>query len=386
MNLPREGGRRTIRTSHIRSYGAAGMTMHDQEDVWGCPRQYRLAVQERAQGRRSGTEATYGQTFHRVLQRMEDDQLAPEEALREVWPAGLPFHRFAEAVEDLDGWLSRDGWHGRYATVATEQDLRMTLGEVGGEPLDFAGRLDVLAVDESSLVVVDYKTNRAPTAKGAMSGDVQMMGYAALARANADRYFPYDRTPDVRVVLDAVKWFESEHRYPPDQLEVWAEWVMAIAARILEDDTAEPALNPGCTFCDFAADCPAILDLPDQALPDGLQLAGQVEWADRARLARKVLDARIRDVDRQVETVVRGGQPEIGPFRFSIETKTAWEADMAALHDLLGVRFYDLARVSKTASLAAFAAGDPVREQVRALFRQVPTGTRVVRTEGDDDG
>lgn len=146
------------------------------------------------------------------------------------------------------------------STIGTELDLRTTLGDVALRGI--IDRLDELPSGE--VVVVDYKTGRAPRPEHSRSRLVGVQFYAFLCEQVLGR-----RPSEVRLMYlaDQVVVVES----PTDQtmrglrqraLAVWAAIERACAT---EDFRPNP--SPLCRYCAFQVYCPAFGGDPSAAVP-----------------------------------------------------------------------------------------------------------------------
>lgn len=378
-------GKPTLSTSRIRSYGAAGMTMDDQEAVAGCPRLYKARWVDRSVPDTRAENLIYGSAVHDALYRMEAEPIGPDEALARAWPSELGPERLAEAKRDLERYLERGGPSTKYATLGVEVDLYAPLyddpefGEVW-----YSGRIDHLGVDledTSTLHVTDYKTNRFPPSRDAVKNDVQMQAYSWLTLRNAERWLP--GKANVVVHYDPIKWYEIEWRYDDETLAVWHEWASAIARRILRDDRATPRVNPGCGWCPVKLNCPAYKKLsgPPEMLDVGVSSIDElVRWREKAAETRKVLDAGIRSADTAIEAYVANRGP-VDVDGTMLELDSAWTSvvDTREAHRLLGQTFYDIAKLTKSA--VEERVHDPgLREAVLKLWQRMPSGTRLKRS------
>lgn len=390
-------GKPTLRTSHIRAYGGAGMVLNGEDDLRGCPRQYKAKYVERRVTEGEQVNLLYGQALHQALYRMEEDMVGPEDALASAWPAQLPIEQWTEAKADLDAYLERGGPMATYGTIDVEVELYAKLydDEEHGE-VWFGGRLDWLGIDVTApqvLHLVDYKTNRFPPSRDSVKNDVQLIGYDWLVRQNWSRIMG-DGAPNVVVHLDAIKWYDVEDVHSLEQLEEWRDWASAIARRILRDEEGRPQLNPGCSWCPVKLDCPEFGKLPElgKSLDAKRAQASQsleqlVAWQDEAKETRKALDAGIEEVNRAVESEAHalGGQLRVGDSVFEVKERGVNVCDNRRAHEILGDSFYDVANVSK-AAVGRLPVSKGVKEQVEwECFEKLVDGTRVVRRKADDD-
>lgn len=383
----------TLSASQVRMYGSGGFRIEGHEAERGCPRRWKARYVDgiKETGPRS-YELTYGSFFHDIMFRMEEDGLTPEQAIEAAYdPATMDLEMWKEALADLDNYMARDASPSdRYGVVAVEQDLKALLyvDEDFGE-IYYRGFLDVLGIDvnESDVLhVSDYKTNRTPPRFEDIKGDIQLLGYTWLALQLWSNWLP--REPRVVTHLDVTKFRDVPIEYTRNEIEQWHSWMVAVARKILRDDTAEPILNPGCGFCHVRDTCPAFNALPSLAetlQQEGTKLSDPIEklkWRDKADALRKLLEKGVKAIDEEFNgKAQQHGQLIVGDQVFSRQVKMKYEVNLQALHAKLGDDFYKAVTTSKTAVERVAKDLDPsTRDQVMSLIRQEPEGTKIVRS------
>lgn len=397
----------TVSASQLRTYGAGGFRLTEQEEARGCPRQYKAKYVEHRVAQEFSYPLVYGRTVHEVLWLMEEESIGPEEALDRCFPPELEPEAYREMLDDLTAYFERGASPtDRFGTIAIEQDLHALLyvDEDFG-PVFYRGIVDWIGVDlevPNLLRVVDYKTNRTPPSVDDVRGDVQLKGYDYLLRQNWERYMPKGSRPRIAQHLDAIKWREVEVAFSDEDIEDWHAWASAVVRRMLRDDKAEPVLNPGCAWCPVKDDCPAYLGLPSVGEAIAAQATGTDEdpaqvplmddvqrlaWRDSANAARLLLEKAVKAVDEEFKTrALTLGAVEVGAQEFVRETEWKDEVDMRALHRALGNDvFYRVISAGKTKIKEMTKDWDPGRTRaVWDAYRRVPVGTTVVRRKREE--
>ena len=230
-----------------------------------CPRRWRFRYVERLP-EPPGVEALVGTFAHRVLELLM--QKAPsrrskEEAkrtARAVWPelAGGEDYRGLELSDDearefrWRAWRAMEGlWHledpAQVEVEATEEQVSVTLGEV-----PFRGVVDRLEREDDGLVVSDYKSGRAPTARHAPERLQQVLLYAAaIAEQTGEQPVRAQLLYlGQRVVATAVTSVEISDAV--GRLE--STWSAIADACDVDDFAARP--GPLCGYCAYAEHCP----------------------------------------------------------------------------------------------------------------------------------
>lgn len=378
--------------SQLRTYGAGGFRLLQQEESRGCPRQYKAKYVEERLVEPFSYPLAYGSMVHEVLYLMEEEAIGPEEALDRCFPPELPPEAYREALDDLTDYLERGASPmDRFGTIAVEQELDALLyvDEDFG-PIHFRGIIDWIGIDlnvPNLLHVVDYKTNRHPPSVDDVRGDVQLKAYHWLVRQNLKKYIPSGRAKIV-VHLDAIKWREVEVAFDDRDIEDWHSWAVAVVRKILRDDEGLPELNPGCAWCPVKDDCPAYDSLPTlgeevagQAPAIGSGDAARLAWRDQANAVRLLLEKAVKVVDEDFKERARlGGVLAIGDVEYAAETEWEEEYDMPSLHAALDDVFYRVVTVGKGRLEKETKDWEPSRvSPVRAAIKKSPKGTKIVR-------
>lgn len=383
----------TVSPSQLRVYGAAGFTLETQENDRGCPRRYKAQyVEDRIPVERDSYPLLYGRYFHAMLEALEKGTHTPDDVVAALLPGDLTPEAYAEAQTDLDAYLERGSSPiDRYATLSSEVELAAELfvdPEFG--PIWYRGKIDWIGVDPDepeTIHVVDYKTNRTPPSIEQVRGDVQMKGYAWLAAIWALQL----GMEQVRVVvhLDAIKWREVEIVFTREEIEGWHAWACAVVRQILRDDEGAPVTNPGCPNCPVRFDCSEFAKLPENAA----QLAGvdvavmtpeqRLRWRDQANTVRLMLAKAVEGIDESFKASARElGRFSVGDVEFVLDTEWKDVVDLPALHAVMGDKFYDVVRTSKTAIVKATKTSPPGEvAAVMACVTRDAVGSTVKRSK-----
>lgn len=380
----------TMSASQLRTYGAGGFRLDEQEEAKGCPRLYKAKYVERRVVEERSEILAYGSFMHDVLFRLENEDLTPEEALEQCFPVDLDPSYWVEARKDLTAYMERGASPvDRYATIAVEAHLTALLyvdEEFG--PIYWQAYIDWLGLDPdvgNTLHVVDYKTNRMPPSLADVMGDAQMKAYHWVVAQNASKFGMTN--PRIVVHLDAIKWREVEVTFTNQDIEDWHSWAVAVCRKILRDETAEPRTNPGCAWCPVKADCPAFDALPAQAADLAAALVGiedpkdRLAWRDAANGIRLLLEKSVKAIDLDFDKATRAaGRIVVGETEFVLEPDWKTEIDIRSLHRAMGGEFYDVVTASKKAIETKTADWDTASvAPVKQAISRVPAGTKVVK-------
>lgn len=351
----------TLSASQLRTYGAGGFEINEQENDKGCPRKYKAKyVDGLTEDGPAPYPLRYGSFFHQIMFFMEEEGLTPEEATEKAFEADMPQEMWTEAREDLENYLSRGSSPmDRFGTLAVEIELKALLyvDEDFG-PVYFRGFLDSVGIDlevPNVVHMIDFKTNRSPASVKDLLGDVQMRGYHWLLLQNWQKFLPVE--PKIISHLDIIKYNDVEIAYTPHDIEDWHTWAITLARKILRDNDAEPVLNEGCGHCFVRDTCPAYNALP--TIGEALQKEGamlidpvaRLEWRDRANKVKNLLDKAVKEVDADFkEKAKKAGSIVVGKEMFVSSPNWINTIDLQKLHGLLGdSKFYEAVSTSKAA-------------------------------------
>lgn len=225
-----------------------------------CPLSYRLHYIEKKQAE-PGLPLRFGKTIHAVLERLikevvDDERTGPlseERAIelyREAWGAeqltGMDV--FAEGLAILRRFIAEQGVVDHRDVLAIEKEFRLPVGPF--EVLGFIDRVDWL--DEETVEVIDYKTNRQLFTRDEVDTSLQMSLYEVAVR----RLWPWAKK--VKLTFWMLRHgLRQETTRTEEQLADALAYVETLG-RQTETATAYPArLNTNCSYCDHRKQCPA---------------------------------------------------------------------------------------------------------------------------------
>jgi putative RecB family exonuclease len=238
----------------------SGASTYDQ-----CPRRWRFRYVDRLPDP-PGVPALAGSFAHRVLELLlqarptERTRDRARQLAREVWPEIEADDDYRALGLDATGsrqfrwkaWLAIEGLWAledpeSVRVRATEHDIR---AELDGVP--FRGIVDRLDEESAGVVVTDYKSGKAPSARYAPARLAQVLLYAAAVdQATGERPVRARLLYLGQKIID-VTVTEAELRNAVDGLR--ATW--AAIGESCATDTFEPRTGPLCGWCPFAERCP----------------------------------------------------------------------------------------------------------------------------------
>ena len=188
-----------------------------------------------------------------------------------------------------------------------------------GVPL--IGAIDkVVEINESTLMIVDYKTSMTIPDSDKLKTDIQLSMYNLVA----NQIYPnYDR---VILCLDMLRKNEMVYTYRTKQeLDEFENYLKVIYDKMVEFDptTAEPNLNMLCGWCDYRNICPKYNEVCSNKKYEFMQINDMsnedlvAEW-EHIKTIKKLLETReselsaaIIDKIKVMETSVDNGEVEL---------------------------------------------------------------------------
>lgn len=235
-----------------------------------CPRSFELHY-VRELPSEPNDALRFGSLLHAVLERLYrwvieeeyEGRLDEERAVeiyRDEWShSGLSgVATYQEGLDILRAYLRDNALVDHRNILAVEQEFRLSIG-----PFDLLGYIDrVDRVDDETIAIVDYKTNRLIFTREEVESDLQLTVYLMAAR----QLWPWAK--NVRLAFALLRHgIRMETERTDEQLAAARDYIVSLAEQT-EKATEYPArLNPNCIYCDHRRQCPAYRDA----------LAGKVE-------------------------------------------------------------------------------------------------------------
>ncbi len=234
-----------------------------------CPLAFRFSQIER-RPEPASPPAVKGTLVHAALERLfwnhpsgERTRAAAAAALRGAWDELQEDPEFMElglGAEQATAFLAdAEGLVANYFELEDPDDTHTVAVELGVEAtvdgMRLRGIIDRLDMGpDGSLVVVDYKTGRAPSERyerGSLSGvqTYALLCESALGRTPAEVRLLYLRQP---VAISSVA---SEQTIRGQRKRAVAVW--SAIERACEGEDFRPNVGPLCEFCHFKTSCPA---------------------------------------------------------------------------------------------------------------------------------
>lgn len=273
-----------------------------------CPRlfEHRYIAKTPPPEGTAATAADFGNVLHETLEalfrwvlaeehtgRLPEDKLL--ELYRDAWTrsglSGAPLYQ--EGLSILRAYVRNHPDIDPYGILAVEQEFNLSLGE-----FVINGRIDrVDRINDTTIAIIDYKSNRLLFSREEVDADLQMSVYALAARA----LWPWATT--VRFVFHMLRHgSELTTDRSQQQLDDAAAYVLATGRQsetgidVTPHDAPEeaprlfaypPRLNPNCGYCDHRASCSAYNDALTRG--DALVVHTPEKIEDTARLRERIV-------------------------------------------------------------------------------------------------
>jgi len=225
-----------------------------------CPLSFKFHYVEK-QPPEPGDPLRFGSVVHAALERLLGEVIAEERSgplseeralalLRDEWAkenlTGLGL--FEEGGAILKRFVADQGVVDHRDLLAVEKEFEIRAGEflVRG----FIDRVD--RIDDETIEIVDYKTNRQLFTREEVDQSLQMSLYYLAAQ----RLWPWAKK--VKLTFHMLRHgVRMGTQRTPEQVEAALAYVVTVG-RMTEEATAfPPLLGPNCVYCDHRRRCPA---------------------------------------------------------------------------------------------------------------------------------
>ena len=269
-----------------------------------CPLSFKLHYIDKARAE-PGVPLRFGKAVHAVLEilvreHMEQEREGPlsedraAELWKEAWAAGelSGVDVFQEGLDILRTFVRDQGALDHQDVLAIEKEFHLPVGPF--TVLGFIDRVD--RVDDETIEVIDYKTNRMLFSRDEVASSLQL----SLYQVAVQKIWPWAK--HVRLTFHMLRHnLKLRTERTPEQLAAALEYVDTMG-RMTEEARDFPArLNSNCIYCDHRRDCPAyaaaLQGQRDVICEDTADLEAVArEREEVARLA-KILYARKRELE-----------------------------------------------------------------------------------------
>jgi RecB family exonuclease len=228
-----------------------------------CPLAFRLHYVDKLQSV-PGVELKFGKAVHWALEQLVGEHTLDRKAeplsighALDLWQLawtneGLTgVGLFAEGVEIIKAFCRSEGVVDPRDVLAVERSFEIAIGR-----FKVVGSIDRIdRIDDFTIRVRDYKTNRLVFSKDEVADSLQLSLYHMAAQA----LFPWART--IELQFDMLRHeLKLRTSRTPEDLEAARRYVVAVGEQTehARDYPARP--NPNCVYCDHKAQCGAYAD------------------------------------------------------------------------------------------------------------------------------
>jgi RecB family exonuclease len=331
----------TLRNAHL-SYSR--LTRFEQ-----CPLSYKLHYLDKKQAE-PGVPLRFGKVIHAVLENLVREVVVDErtgplsedravDLFREAWAddglAGIGV--FEEGLHILREFVREEGAIDHRDVLAVEKEFHLSVG-----PFTVLGFIDrVNWVDDETVEVVDYKTNRQIFTREEVDSSLQM----SLYHIAAQQLWPWAK--NVKLVFRMLRHgIRQATTRTPEQLADALTYVETLGAQTETASEFPARLNANCVYCDHRLHCPAYAEAlqgrPHLVCEDPRDLEAVAREREQVARLAKILYARKEELDGILKAQLRDrDELVLGGVRYRMFTITSHEypvdATLAVLADATGM-------------------------------------------------
>ncbi len=225
-----------------------------------CPLSFRMHYIEK-RAAEPGVALQFGKALHWVLENLIREHSHAEQIgtlsedralklLRTAWAehALSGIQLFQEAVDIVKEFVREEGIVDHRDVLAVEKEFRLSIGK-----FTVLGYIDrVNAIDDETIEIVDYKSNRQLFSREEVDSSLQM----SLYQLAAQQMWPWAKRFKLtfHMLRHGIRMGTTR---TDEQLKVAREYVLALGTATEMASEYPARLNPNCIYCDHRSDCPA---------------------------------------------------------------------------------------------------------------------------------
>lgn len=277
-----------------------------------CPLSYKLHYLDKKQAE-PGIPLRFGKVIHAVLEHLVREQVLDERSgplsedraialYREAWAAdGLAgLEVFEEGLQILRDFVREEGVVDHRDVLAVEKEFRLTVG-----PFTVLGFIDrVNWVDDETVEVVDYKSNRQLFTRDEVDSSLQL----SLYHVAAQRLWPWVKR--VKLTFRMLRHgLRQETSRTPEQLADALTYVETLGVQTETAREFPPRPNANCVYCDHRMHCKAYAEAlqgrPHLVCEDIRDLEAVAREREQVARLAKILYARKEELEGVLKTHLR---------------------------------------------------------------------------------
>ncbi len=248
----------------------------------------------------------FGSLIHTVLEKVyrwvieeEYSGPIPENLIMDLYKdhwaqSGLStFSLFQEGVEILRAYIHDNAIVDHRDILAVEKQFTLSIRDYG--LLGYIDRVD--RINDDTIEIVDYKTNRLIFTRDEVDADLQLSVYNMAAR----ELWPWAK--NVHLVFHLLRHSVRMHtERTQEQLDAARDYVLTLGKRTENATDYPPRLNHNCQYCDVRMRCSeyqqAIAGQIDMQKSDKNDLESVAKERERVARLAKILYARKEELER----------------------------------------------------------------------------------------
>lgn len=314
-----------------------------------CPLSYKLHYLDKKQAE-PGVPLRFGKVIHAVLENLVREVVVDErtgplseeravELFREAWTAdGLAgVGVFEEGLHILRDFVREEGVVDHRDVLAVEKEFQLSVG-----PFTVFGFIDrVNWVDDETVEVIDYKTNRQIFTREEVDSSLQL----SLYHVAAQRLWPWVKRVKLtfRMLRHGIR---QETTRTAEQLADALAYVETLGVQTETAKEFPPRLNANCIYCDHRMHCPAYAEAlqgrPHLICEDTRDLEAVAHEREQVARLAKILYARKEELEGVLKAHLRDREELVlGGVRYRMFTTTSHEypldATLSVLADATGM-------------------------------------------------
>ncbi len=331
----------TLRNTHL-SYSR--LSRFEQ-----CPLSYKLHYLDKRQAE-PGVALRFGKVIHAVLEHLISEVVVDErtgplsedravELYQEAWSAdGLAgLDVFEEGLHILRDFVREEGVVDHRDVLAVEKEFHLPVG-----PFTVLGFIDrVNWVDDETIEVVDYKTNRQIFTRDEVDSSLQL----SLYHVAVQRLWPWAK--NIKLTFRMLRHgLRQETTRTPEQLADALAYVETLGAQTETASEFPARLNANCIYCDHRLHCPAYAEAlqgrPHLICEDTRDLEAVAREREQVARLAKILYARKEELEGVLKAHLRDrDELVLGGVRYRMFNTTSHdyplEATLSVLADATGM-------------------------------------------------
>ena len=225
-----------------------------------CPLSFKLHYVD-GETAEPGDPLNFGKVVHAVLERLMNDVMLQErsgplsadtalEYFRQEWESsGMSgIELFREGIDIIKDFVRMQGEVDHRDILAVEKEFNLPVG-----PFTVLGYIDrVDRVDDETVEIIDYKTNRMLFTRDEVDSSLQMSLYHLAAR----QLWPWAK--NVKLTFWMLRHgIRMTTERTAEQLDAALRYVETVGRMTEEATEFPPRLNTNCVWCDHHQRCPA---------------------------------------------------------------------------------------------------------------------------------